>query len=82
MAVMIHENVTIANPSRFVRVRLFLENNHTGNPTLMHTKAETKNPFKSDSPYPRDIKIGTTIVMPKIERRAPSIFRRVLSFMM
>jgi len=46
-----------------------------GEPIPIQIRAEYNNPFKSDSPYPRDIKIGTTIVMPKIERRAPRIFR-------
>jgi hypothetical protein len=42
---------------------------------------EMRNPSQSGSPYPRDIKIGTTIVMPRIERSAPRIFRRIFILM-
>ena len=82
IAVTIHENVTIAKPSRFVRVLEYLVDNHKGKPKQIHKSEDMINPLISDSPYPSEIKIGTTIVVPNIARRAPIIFRRGLNLMM
>ena len=83
MAVIIHEKVTIAKPSLFVKDLLCLVNAQTGNPVPIQINAETRNPLRSRSvsPKPIEIKIGTTIVIPIIAKRAPRIFNRVLIFM-
>jgi hypothetical protein len=81
IAVNIQEKVTIAKPSRFVRVLLWRVKYHIGNPKIMHPEKEIKKPVKSFSPYPYDINIGNIIVKPNIIKSPPRVFKRILNLM-
>ena len=82
MAVKTQEKVTIANPSRFVKLRLYLVRYHIVTPTKMQEIDEKRKPFKSYSLRKKDIRIGTIIDNPKKVSKAPIILRRGLVLML